>query len=432
MDQQSIPRNRNIISAIFLVAGTCIGGGMLALPVATGVSGFFPSIIMMILCWLAMTATALLLLEVSMWMEEGVHMISMTSRILGAPGKMVSWCLYLFICYASLVAYTAGGGVQVALAARDYFGWTIHKDWGATLFILIFGGVVYLGSQVVGRVNAILFMGMVAAYVALVGMGIPEVKNEFLLNYQWSGSLMAIPLLLTAFSFQTMVPSLTPYLKRNIKALRLAVMGGTAIAFLIYAIWQWLILGIVPVDGPNGLAEALRLGEPATQFLREHVEGHWISSIAEYFAFFAIITSFLGIAFGLYDFLADGLKIEKKGKGKVILGALIVIPTLIFATQFERAFLVALETSGGFGDSILNGLIPVMMVWIGRYHLKIGKDETYGVRGGKPVLVLIFAFFLFTLLLEIALQTGQMATVYEPFEVPALNVHSPEDIKMVE
>lgn len=418
MINQPAVRKGSILSAMFLVAGTCIGGGMLALPVATGLSGFMPSILIMIICWLAMTATALLLLEVSMWMEEGVHLISMTSRILGTPGKVVSWCLYLFICYASLVAYTAGGGVQVATAVKDYFGIVIAKEIGSVLFIFVFGAVIYLGSRIVGRVNAVLFIAMVVAYLGLVGMGLPETKLELLRHRKWSGSLMSLPLLLTAFSFQTMVPSLTPYLKRNAKALRIAVVGGTAIAFVIYAIWQWLILGIVPIEGSNGLSEALARGEPATQFLREHMEGRWVCVIAEYFAFFAIVTSFLGIALGLFDFLSDGLKIRKAGNGNLILGLLIVIPTIIFATQYERVFLVALETSGGFGDSILNGLIPVLMVWLGRYYLNMSKEGHFTVPGGKPLLVAVFIFFLCALFLEILVQAGIMTGIYQPSELP--------------
>lgn len=415
-------RKANILSAMFLVAGTCIGGGMLALPVATGVSGFLPSVSLMLLCCIAMTATALILLEISLWFGEGAHLITMTNELLGMPGKIVSWCLYLFICYASLVAYTAGGGVQLVTAFRDYFSLGITKEIGATLFLIVFSLVIYLGNRIVGRVNAVLFIAMVAAYLGLVFMGIPEVKGTLLFQYQWSGSLMAVPLLLTAFSFQTMVPSLTPYLNRNAKALRWAIIGGTSLAFVIYGVWQWLILGIVPVDGPNGLAEALARGEPATQFLREHVEGHWICIVAEYFAFFAIVTSFLGIALGLFDFLSDGLHIKKKGIGSLVLILLIAIPTIIFATQYERVFLVALETSGGYGDSILNGLIPVLMVWMGRYYVNRGQNSQFRLPGGKPVLVGLFIFFLCTLALEIIIQTGSLAAVYEPFEVPAHNI----------
>ncbi len=422
MEQPEQIKTGRIISALFLVGGTCIGGGMLALPIATGISGFLPSLAVMAICWAAMTATALLLLEASLWMEEGVHMITMTSRLLGWGGKIVAWLLYLFICYASLIAYTAGGGIQLSSALHYYMHIPVAKEIGSILFIFCFGIVIYMGSKIVGRVNSILFIGMIVAYLCLVSMGIDEIKPELLLKKRWSTVLLALPLLLTSFSFQTMVPSLTPYLKRHIKGLRIAIIGGTLVAFLIYAIWQALILGIVPVEGSNGLAEALARGEPATQFLHEHVEGRWIAYVAEYFAFFAIVTSFLGIALGLFDFLADGLKIKKQGFGQVVLGLLIVVPTLICATQFERIFLLALDTSGGFGDSILNGIIPVLMVWIGRYHL--GYMQNIQLPGGKCVLVIVLTFFVFSLGLEILAHTGSITSIHDTYEL--LEVMIPE------
>ncbi len=409
------PTAGSVVSAMFLVAGTCIGGGMLALPVATGIGGFLPSLAVLLIGWLAMTATALLLLEVSLWMEEGAHIITMTSRLLGMPGKAVSWCLYLFICYASLVAYTAGGGHQISSALSAYLDWPFSKELGCVLFIVAFGVIVDLGSYLVGRINAILFIAMIAAYFALVVMGIDEVNLHLLTHQRWSYSIWSVPLILTTFSFQTMVPSLTPYLKRHVKSLRIAVIGGTAITLCVYILWQWLILGIVPVEGTNGLLAALQLGEPPTQFLREHVNGRWVSVIAEYFAFFAIVTSFLGIALGLVDFLSDGLKIRNKGWGKIALGALIIIPTLIFATQYERAFLVAMEATGGIGDSILNGLIPVMMVWIGRYHR--GFISSMRLPGGKPVLALIFVCFFTAFIIQLLAYTVQPLEIYNAREI---------------
>lgn len=413
------PGKGTVAAAAFLVGGTCIGGGMLALPVATGISGFVPSFVMMFFCWFAMTASALMLLEVSLWMEEGVHVSTMTFRILGRTGRAVSWLLYLFICYASIVAYTAGGGLQIAQALQSYVNLPVSKEMGCVLFVFFFGTIIYLGTQFVGRVNSVLFIAMIAAYFGLVGMGIDEVKLDLLSTMHWNNSLMAIPLLLTSFSFQTLVPSLTPYLKRNATSLRIAVVGGTSIAFLMYAVWQWLMLGIVPVDGPSGLAEALIKGEPATQFLKAHVVGTWIVHVAEFFAFFAIATSFLGIALGLFDFLSDGLRIKKAGFGKVLLGVLIVVPTLFFAIKYERVFLIALDTTGGFGDSILNGIIPVLMVWVGRYHL--GYKEERFVPGGKPFLLLILCFFLFTLLLAVLAQTGHLRSVYDIYDILDIN-----------
>jgi len=403
------------ISAMFLVAGTCVGGGMLALPIATGVNGFIPSIAIMAVSWFAMTVSALLLLEVSLWMEEGAHVISMCSKILGPLGKWIAWLMYLFICYASLVAYTAGGGLQIADLFQNYFGLSLSNDLGCLIFVLIFGGVTYFGSQVIGRVNAILFVAMIAAYVLLVGLGSSEIKPSLLFHRKWSRAYIALPLLLTGFSFQTMVPSLTPILKRNASALRWAVIGGTTITFLIYVIWQALILGIVPVGGENGLFVALQKGLPATIFLRQNVDGFWITNVAEFFAFFAMVTSFLGLSLGLYDFLSDGLKIQNKGFGHIKLAALVLIPTVIFAVKFERAFLIALDSTGGFGDNILNGIIPVLMVWIGRYHL--GYKNGFRIPGGKILLIAVGTFFLVGLIMETLSYTGYLPSIFEAYDV---------------
>lgn len=403
---------KGLIPAIFLVAGTCIGGGMLALPVATGVSGFLPSLTVMVLCWLAMTTSALLLLEANLWMKkEEAHVITMSSTLLGPIGKGVSWCMFLFISYASIVAYTAAGGELMVSGARHLFDLSVSKELGCLIFILLFGSVIYVGSELVGRVNTILFVAMIAAYIGLVGAGLSEVKPSLLSHQHWKSSFLSIPLLLTTFSFQTMLPSLTPYLKRNVTALRWAIIGGTTLTLIVYAIWQWLVLGIVPVAGPNSLIEALEVGEPITQFLREHVNEPWVAGLADYFAFFALVTSFLGIALGLFDFLADGLKIKKTGAGHLILGALIVVPTFIFAVYFERVFLMALDTSGGFGDTILNGIMPVLMVWIGRYYLKFPAENR--LRGGRPLLLLVLLFFVGSLVLEILVHAGYVCSIFD-------------------
>lgn len=413
--QSQMVSKGTILSAIFLVAGTCIGGGMLALPVATGISGFVPSSLMMTLCWLAMTFSALFLLEVNLWLKEGAHVITMASTILGPVGKAIAWVIFLFISYASLVAYTSAGGSLMVFGSETMFDWDISKEIGCMLFILIFGSVVYLGNYVVGRVNSILFIALIVAYIALISTGVSEVQPSLLSHQNWSAAYLAIPLLLTTFSFQTMLPSLTPYLHRNVKALRWAIIGGTTLTFTVYLIWQLLVLGIVPVSGPNSLIDALTMGEPVTQFLRQHMQTRWVSVIAEFFAFFALVTSFLGIALGLFDFLSDGLKIKKKGFGNLILTILIVIPVYIFSAYFERIFIVALDSTGGFGDTILNGIIPVLMVWVGRYYLKFpAENRTWG---GKPLLIIVLIFFVFSLALATLISTGWVCSVLDSCEL---------------
>lgn len=414
------PSFGTLLSATCLVGGTCIGGGMLALPLSTAPAGFGPSFLLMLICWLGMTLSSLLLLEATLWMEKGAHMITLCGSLLGRPGKMIAWTLYLFISYASLVAYTAGGGEQLADTLTEFSPVSLSKEYASILFFLLFGTSIYFGSRAVGRINAIFFTGMIGAYVALITMGMKHVDGNLLKHRDWSPLLLATPLMLTAFSFQTLLPSLAPYLKRNIKALRISVVLGTTLALLVYVVWQFFILGVIPLNGPNGLLHAWQEGQPATTFLDAQLGAGSLVFVAEFFAFFALVTSFLGTTLGLFDFLADGLKIPKEGGGRLILTALIAVPTLFFAIYYERAFLVALELSGGYGDSILNGLLPICMVWVGRYHL--GFHGQYRLFGGKTLLGALFAFFLAALFLQIAIQfnwTAQLG-IKMPFMLPPL------------
>ena len=385
------------------------------MPLATGISGFFPSFVVMAICCAAMTATGLLLIEASLWFEEGAHIHTITSRILGPFGKAVAWVLYLFICYASLVAYVSAGGEQIAGGLSYWAAKSVGPFWGYVCFVLVFGAVLVFGNRWIGRINALLFAAMVLAYLMLVGVAFDEVKPSFLAYQQWGLSWIATPMLLTTFSYQTMVPSLTPYLNRDVRALRSAVIGGNLVTILIYSLWQMVMLGIIPVEGEHGLRLALVNIEIPTNVLGAHVTGRWIWAIAEFFAFFAIATSFLGISLGLIDFLSDGIHVSEKRWGWVLLLALVLVPTFLFVLKFEKIFLSAMDASGGIGDSILNGIMPVLIIWIGRYKRKISGESL--LQGGKAVLILLMIFFVGTLTVEILSLTGQINPYYEPYDV---------------
>ena len=50
-----------------------------------------------------------------------------------------------------------------------------------------------------------------------------------------------------------------------------------------------------------------------------------------------------------------------------------------------------METTGGIGDSALNGIIPILMVWVGRYRL--GFKSEWSLPGGRPLLTLLLLAF---------------------------------------
>ena len=64
----------SVLGGMLLIAGSCIGAGMLGLPIVTGISGFLPSLALFFCGWLFMTATALLLVEVNGWFSRQVNL----------------------------------------------------------------------------------------------------------------------------------------------------------------------------------------------------------------------------------------------------------------------------------------------------------------------------------------------------------------------
>lgn len=356
----------SLLSGILLIAGTSIGAGMLALPVVTGVSGFYPALFVSTLCWLFMLATGLLFLEATLWMPAGSNLLSMAGRFLGPWGKWISGAAFLFLYYCLMVSYLAGG-VPIFIDAFTISGIPIANPYAFWIFTLLFASLTFIGHKVVDRINWILMAGLIISYVLLISIGSTEIKPQLLEHRTWGIAWFAAPTLFSAYGYHNIIPTLTTYLNRDVKKLRWAIIIGTSIPFIVYSLWQWLIIGTIPLDQLQ-LAQAQ--GTPITETLQEIVHHSWIGTLGLFFGLFALITSLLGVALSMVDFLGDGTNLPRTGRSRAILTALVFLPPAAFALNYPQIFLTAISLAGGFGEAILNGLIPIAFVYIGHHLLK--------------------------------------------------------------
>ncbi len=323
---QVAPSKGRIFGGVLLVAGCCIGAGMLGLPVLSAEAGFYPSLVMFLVCWLFMLTTSFLLLEVNVWLKGDVSIVSMAEHSLGRIGKAVSWIVYLYLFYCLMVAYAAGSGALVADFTSELSGVEAPHWVGSLMISVLFGILIYVGTHAVDRFNRWLMIGLAVAYLGLVIMGASYVNPDYLARHDWADVGSVIPIMVICFGYHNLVPSLTTYLKYDVKALKKTFFLGSLIPLIAYLVWEWLILGIVPMEGEGGFKEALDHGEMATETLRSVVGSSWVLTFAQSFAFFAIVTSFLGVALSFVDFLADGLKIKKTINGKAVLCFMAILP----------------------------------------------------------------------------------------------------------
>lgn len=367
----------SVTHASLLVTGTCIGGGMLALPLWIGQYGFAGAVVALVICWLFMTFTALMLLRANSWLPLGTHFVNTAEQILGPYAKILAWIVYAFIAYASLVAYVAGGG-QILLDL--FYGCGLGafaEGLSEVFFTLVCGVVLAFGAKILAKLNSFFFVLMMAMLAAILLLGAPLLQFHDLSGMQLKGLSHSFPLFLTSFSFQMIVPSLRNYLGGDDQKCRQSIWLGMGLTLAIYLVWMMFVYWLMPLEGPHSLGEVLKRGEPVTTALIHVVDSTWLLFWIAFFSLFAIITSFLGISLGLYEFLEDSLHLKKHPKAKPILLALVLIPSVLGSISFEGVFFAALDLTGGLGDTVLNGLLPLSMMIMG--HFGLGRASKLGL-----------------------------------------------------
>lgn len=383
-----------------LVSGTCIGGGMLVLPVQTAESGFFLTFLGLIIAWSFMTFTGLLLVEATLWVKNEAHFSSLARILIGKKTRLLSLLVYLLMNYASLVAYTAGGSALIGHWITNLTGITLPYEVCCVLFTTMFGSLLYAGAYAIGKFNLIFMIGLCLTYLILVSFGIGKLNPTYLSFFPgWHKEMGIFSMILATFSYQMVVPSLCSQLNYDAKSLKKAIIFGTTIPFAIYSLWVCIIHGIVPLEGPNGLKETLTRGASITEALRFYFD-HWsLTLVTDFFGLFAIVTSYIGLSLALFYFLKDLFNEMKISMSKNVIILTSLIPTLLLSMLFPTALLLFLDNSGGFGDTVLSGLIPIAMVWRGRYSLNMNLENQ--IFGGKWTLSLAALFYIFVFIKQI-------------------------------
>lgn len=385
--------NSKLIGGILLVVGTTIGAGMLALPVATAQAGFLGSCILLVSCWLVMTVSAFLFLEVNLGLPANTNLISMAGATLGNWGRGIAWIVYLLLLYSILSAYIAGGS--------DLFHYLLGSSgintpmWVSSILVTgIVGSVVYLGIRSVDYVNRGLMIGKLGAYFLLVVLILPFIAPHNLSNgeFKYITSATGITVAAVAFGSLMIIPSLRSYFGEDISSLRKAIFIGMLIPLFCYIAWDLVVMGILPLDGTHGLKDMVNSSNSNSDLvagLAAIVRSETAILLVKFFTSICMVTSFLSISLCLSDFLSDGLKMPKQGKGNIFIHGLTFLPPLMIVLFFPDAFIRGLQYAG-MSCIVLMVLMPALMVWRGRYHHDL--IQNYQVRGGKILLALLIIF----------------------------------------
>ena len=391
--------NFKLIGCVLLIIGTCIGAGMLALPLATASLGFAGATLMFLACWLVMTLSGFLILEVNLWFKANSHLVSMAKATLGPWGQLVTWLTYLLLFYSLLSDYIAGGS-DLFRYVLELAGVSLSPFLSATFFTILFGIIVLFGIRSVDIVNRGLMTVKLLAYLCVVLLLTPYIKPNYLLtgDIKQLSSLGALTVTITSFGFANVIPSFRAYFAGDVVQLRRAIFFGSFIQLLCYLAWVVVVMGVIPLNGEHGLL-AIMQSENSTSDLAVNLtqvaQSAGIQFAIRLFTSICVVTSFLGVSIALVDFLADWLRLEKQSMSGIFVYVLAFVPPYLIALLYPHAFIQALEYAGIY-CLILLVLLPALMAWRGRYvkHL----TGAYQLPGGKPLLIMLILFAIIMIL----------------------------------
>ncbi len=376
------------IGGVLLVAGTAIGGGMLGLPIATAAGGIIPSITLLLAAWILMTFTALLTLEANLWFGRDTHFITMVKQTFGVYGEWICWTFYLLFLYSLVAVYIAGG--QDLLQHLFSIGGFKAPLWlCAVIFVFVFANIIIHGVKQVEKINTLLmFIKMFALVILMLVIGAHAHFDNFGIN-NFAKILPATTVAITSFGFSIIIPSLRNYFDDNASKTRLAIIIGSLLPLVCYLIWELVIFGAAD---NNKLIALQNSANPITGLINiiiKAVNNQNLNLFANVFISVSVLTAFLCVSLGLFDYIKDGLKIYNLSAGKYIIGLCVFTPPLLAVIFYPDSFIKLLSLAGFF-CVILQALIPGLIIYKGRYGQ--GKIGVYEVFGGKISLLLSMLF----------------------------------------
>lgn len=394
---------KKMLGSILMIIGTSVGAGMLALPIATAHEHFYITLLLMIFSWIIMTIGAFAILEVNLWFKPGANLISMVDKTLGVYAKQITWIIYLLLFYSLLCAYLSGSSdiLQGLLRSAHI---NLPKSFSTVLALLLLSFMVIRGVGTVDVMNRFFMGTKLLVYIILIIAIMPYISLTALTQGNYILKSDSLMLMMTSFGFASIVPTLRVYLENHVSNLKKVILLASVLALMIYLCWTISVQGLLPRQGNHGLLAMLASKEPNSllmQSLYLVLHNPFLGVFAKIFISICAVTSFLGVALCMTDFIADGFQYQKKGMEKIKIYGFTFLPPLCIVLLMPNVFIKALSYAGFFCVFLLI-LLPVVMLYCGRYKkIFIKNNHQIIVPGGKLCLITVFCIAVALLLMQL-------------------------------
>ena len=341
--------------------------------------------------------------------QQDVGVATLAEQYFGMTGRVLATASLLILLYALLAAYITGGGSLVSGILPESLGADNALKVGILIFTLILGAFVVVGIKGVDGLTRVLFIGKIIAFIGVLMMMLPKAKLENLTAVPLDNLLVisAIPIFFTSFGFHVIMGSINSYLEADIKKIRVAVLIGTLIPLTAYLLWQLATHGVL---SQNEFATLLKQDATLNGLVKatSQITGSTIlGEMVRIFSTLALITSFLGVAMGIFEGVGDLLKRVNLPNNRLVLTPLTFIPPLAFALFYPNGFIAALGYAGLL-FAFYGLVLPIGLAWKTRQQ---HPNLPYRVAGGNLALIVALIMGVIIMVIPFLMEAGILPPV---------------------
>ena len=353
--------------AILLIAGTCIGSGMIALPMVLARIGIIPSVFLMLLMWAIIYYSALINLEVNLQAGKAMSLGDLGRKFSGKIAELIGTSTFKILSYALIAVYIYAGSsvLQKMLSIQE-----ASFISTASVYALIATILLMLPIKLVDYMNRLLFMGLLAVIAILVAGLIAEINwtNLPLFSEGYkniSAWIIIAPVVFTAFGFHGSLPTLINYCNNDAKILKKVFLWGCCIPSIVYIIWTFSILAVVHNNNPS-LYQQMIIGKVEVGDLIKElsliVNSKSVQLLVWWISLLAIVTSLLGVGISLCETIRNTIaaKINNAKLAKIAAAIITVVPAYLIAVWIPNAFITIL----GFAGMILVVIAILLPIYL--------------------------------------------------------------------
>ena len=377
----------SLIYGAAVVVSTAVGVGMMSLPIVSIGMWFFLSVAVIILTSIYVFAAGSLLLEVNMNYPVGTGFHSMIKDCMGNKYTYLNDAMMIFNGFILLYAYITAGTDTIKIYSELLIGLEASSVLSALLFTAGLGAIICCKPIIISKVSCFLIFIMLCTFTyLLIELGSTvELRNILKKNQSLVDSttpllpyvILTLPFFMAAAGYQQIIPMLRNLYRNKPKRVMKSISLGLSIVSSLYILWIFVIMGN---QSQSYMIDKVNAGNTNIEGIVALIShnNNELNVLLFFFVQVAVITSFIGVAKGLLDYLSD-IMINQWGLAARYPRLLVLAPPFLCSLIFPNGFLIAIGFAGLAG-AIWGGIFPAILAQISR---KKHANNGYVTFGGK-------------------------------------------------